>query len=629
MIGIKIEGQDFLELPPEVSLTVRLENPILGGPDKLSPGSYSYPLDIPAGDRSPSNAAKIKNPDVVENNDAYSVQSAELFFQGMPFKKGNLKTTTSTKDSASSYFTFGLNSVSADFKTAKLRSVLNETITIASSDIVKRVYVKKTTSTDFKIKLNDTEYTFANSSGGILMGNSLTTYDAFIKTLDKPSEWWPVIQPGVGPTPGGMTGVFFAVRLCQYYTVSPGETELRECTDPLIEMHVELSEGEFPGEHQVESDLGNYYDEFESFMSTYLTDPYPNDMVRFPVVFNANLYGGDAVKTGEGCNLFTFGGFLRNNPNWGYENAAQFQVQNNNSVHPFLLLKYVLDRIGNAFGFTWFGDFYDHPEVAKILLWNTAPLDLPQNYIGTSKFVFWKRSFTLSDLIEDITVVEFLKRLQSRYNLCVYIDELTQKGKLSFRESIARSLAYEDLTAISSPIKSFETARVEGYQIKVDADSTDAFSVSEQLTMGASAETTVDVSCGRLFREGNTILFSRLVSGPRVSQKMNEKGMLRVFHYAGLVDNVEYTYASALISGPGIPESLNDLHEAFHQIWLEFEKNRIVIKIDTTYPLRSLLNYDFELKRRYDRTKYIVKSIEVRMKNGGLEASQLELYSMK
>lgn len=630
MIGIKLEGDsDFLELGPDTSISLKFENPILGGPDKLSPGSFSYPFDIPAGDISPSNAAKIKNPDVVENNQAYSLQEAGLYFDGIPFRKGNLKSTTSTKDKASSYFTFGMNTISPDFKTTKLRSVMAESIVIASSDIIKTVYVKKTTGTDFKLSLNGTEYTFPNTLFGIGTGSFATGVDCLAKTLDKPNEWWPVISVGVGPTPGGITGTFLQVNLKQYFTFAPGDIQSRDCTDPLIEMHVALGDGEFPGEHQVESNLDTYFSEFQAFMSDFVSEPYPHDKFRFPVVFNANLYAADAIKQGEGINLFETGSFLMNDPNWGFDNAAQLQVRNYNSIQPFLLLKYVLDRIATVFGFTWTGDFYNHPEVANILLWNTAPLDVPQKYIGESKFVFWKRSINLADLVEDITVVEFLKRIQSRYNLSVFFDDLTKSAKIAFREPIAKSLQYEDITSISSPISNYQSERLHGYIIKVEADPTDLFSIKEELTIGDTPDEIVDIACGRLFNEGIALIDSVPVYGPRVSQKILEKGMTRVFHYAGLIDNGDYTYASALISGPDVPESLEDLHAAFHEIWLLFEKNRVLVKLETAFPLRSLLQFDFELKRRFDRNNYLVKSIDVKLKNTGLEVSSLELYSMK
>ena len=141
MIGIQLDGdREFLDLYPDTSIRLRLENPLLSGAEKLSPGSFSLPFDLPTGDDSPRNSSKLKNPNVIENNESFVLQKANLFFDGVPFKRGNLKAQIGTDKNASSYFTFGLNTISPGFKNAKLRDVVNEEIAISTRPIIKRMF---------------------------------------------------------------------------------------------------------------------------------------------------------------------------------------------------------------------------------------------------------------------------------------------------------------------------------------------------------------------------------------------------------------------------------------------------------------------------------------------------------
>lgn len=629
MIGIKLQGDsEYLELPPDVSINVKLENPILGDPEKISPGSFSFPFDIHVGDLSPKNAVKLKHQDVIENSEAYNGQDADLFYDGIPFKRGVLKSKSGNKNKRSAYFTFGLNTISPAFKKAKLRSILSETIIISSDSVVKKVYVKKISAGDFTVIINGTSYTYPNTTIGIGNMGLDTSSEAFTKTLDQPDQWYPKTVLGTGTSPGGITGTYFFVKLVQYFTVSPGVYNERDCEDPLQELHVTLQPDADLTDYQVEADIAGYTTDFSTFVNSYISVTPPTEKIRFPVVFNANLYG-ESIKQGEGINLMDSGGLIVNDPNWGFNNSATLQIRNYNSIQPFIRLKYVLDKIATYFGFTWTGDFYTDMEVDNMLLWNSAPLDVAQKFIGETKFVFWKRSFDISELVPDITVVEFLKRLQSRYNLGIFYNEPIGQVQISFREPIAKSLTYEDITPLCSPIEADEDQRVDGYFISIEKDSTDALSAQENLTVGTAGEEPINITCGRLFGEGVALVEDEAVSGPRVSQKQGENGMMRIFHYTGIISNTGYDYAGAAISGPGFTETLSDIYTDYHLYWLFFQRRRVVVKLKCSFPLRSLLNFNFELKRRFDRNTYLVKSIEAKLRNSGIEVSSVELMTLQ
>ncbi len=158
LIGIKLdEADEYLDITNDTTIELTLENPLLGDAEKLSPGSYSMPFNLPAGDASPKNARLLKNPDVIENADTYVANIASLFFDDQLLKRGTLK-NNNTADKLSCYFLFGLNSLSAELKTAKLKDIVRETLVIDASNFVKKVYVGND-SGDPRVTVNGKSYT--------------------------------------------------------------------------------------------------------------------------------------------------------------------------------------------------------------------------------------------------------------------------------------------------------------------------------------------------------------------------------------------------------------------------------------------------------------------------------------
>src|ERR1700754_3060187 len=135
MIGILLDDDtEFLDTAPDTVIDMVLENPFLGDDDdKLSPGSYTLPFNLPAGKSSPKNSAKLKHPDVLENNAGYQVQGARLFFKNIPFKSGTLKARSVSGNVVESNFSFGLNSLNPDLKTARIRDLVNNNIVISNA----------------------------------------------------------------------------------------------------------------------------------------------------------------------------------------------------------------------------------------------------------------------------------------------------------------------------------------------------------------------------------------------------------------------------------------------------------------------------------------------------------------
>jgi len=635
MIGIQLEGgQEFLDTPPDISITVRLENPVLTDDDKISKGSFSYPFRLPGGSKSERNSRMLKNPDVIENSEAYQIQKAMLFASSapdsnvIPFKKGNLKSLDSETDSINCFFQFGLSTISDEFKTAKLRDVIDENFLISNSAIYKKVYLKSNTGS-YNIVINGKTHTAADLDSIVASINA-----EFNASLDSGKYMPSAGKVTGGTTPSGLiTGNYAQIGMAIYYTadfLGVPTPSILASADPLHELHITT---DTPSDYQIEADLGTYYSEFTTFMSGYISGSYPNSKLRFPVMLNANPFAESGIKEGELVNGVNSSGFIKNDPNWGLLNSKPFQVKNYNSILPVLRRKWILDKIATEFDFTWDGDFYEHADLENMLEYNTAALDVAMGFIGDKKFVFWKRSFNLRELVPDITVVEYLRRLKMRYNLAIYFNEQTQRVRISSREAIAQSPAYSDVTSLSTPSSGNSDERSAGYALMSKKDDNDALSIQEKVVVGSPTQEII-TECGRIYQQSGDVIEGMFVYAPRVSQNWGTGDQLRTFYFKGMVDAGTFDYPGADITGTVILESLENsftlegLYNKFWKYWLHYQRRRKIVKLRISFPLRMLVKFDWELKQRFNRVNYLVKGIDVTITNQGVTVNSVDLYTM-
>lgn len=624
VIGIQLDGDtEFLDTQEDTSIEVTLNNPLLGDADVLSPGSYTLPFNLPSGILSPKNAAKLKHPEVLENNAAFALQGASLFIHGVPFKKGNIKSSaTDDKNILSSNFLFGLSQINPNIKTARLRDLLNEEVVISDVQRVKKIYLKKFVDADWSVTINGKNYSGPNINA--FVGHINDDWAAATAVIDGHRHYsvFAELRASGPSSPGGLAAPYVIL-----YSQIPGLTIVDPPTlnpDPLAEVSASVDES-VTSDYAFESfDMTDYYNDFQTFIADYLSGDFPSDKYRFPVLFNASLYEGDqpCVKTSEVINGVSSAGLIIND--W-------LALKNHNTLQPVVLLKYALSKIATAFGFEWEGDFWEDAELPNFFIDSSATLDKPMDYIGNSKYVFWRRSFNINEFVPDISVIEFLKGIASRYNLAVYPNETTLKVRMKYRENTAISNAYDDITEFASPVKGVEEKRVTGYNLLCNKEESDLLSVNESVTVGIAQET-IPITCGRLFQTGQ-FFTDGLITGPRVSRKNNEQRFgLRVFHFLGMKDNGVFTYQAADINGTDFNENLsgsNGLYARYFKYWLNFKKDWRLITLTLSWPLRKLLRFDYEMKQRFDRSNYIVSTIKLKVTNKSVQASEVQLYTMK
>jgi hypothetical protein len=615
MIGIQLEDGSFLEIPSDLAISIKLENPIFGDFDKLSPGSYSLPFNLPVGKESEFNEVKLGHPSVIENFLKLRPFASKLFISSslnpgsiLPFKDGNIKLKAIDKinNLASTYFTFGFSTISADIKTKKLREVLDEEFLVPSITHTKIIYIKKLngSGTPATIEVMGQLFTYPGMTDfgvaidGYFQDNNMVNYLAE--------------NVLVGNTPLGQTPAY--VRLTTAGINNP--------------LTVRIPSGQENNWTVEVGDMTAEYNNFKTFLNGYITGSYPNNKLRFPVAFNEKLFGDEAIKDSSIINGVDSSGFIVNEPNWGYLNNQPLTVKINNSIQPFVLLKYALDAIADAFNFTWTGDFYDSLSTEERLIDNSVTLDVIQDFIGTKKFAFWRSQFNINELVPDVSVLDFLKALQSRYNLAVDFNTKTRVVKVFTREPVAKSNEYKDITAISSQVKGFDNECIQGYKFLVKEEENDEFSNQESLTVGEPEEE-YPITCGRLNQEKTVVIDGQNVTGVYVNRKLNSSFKLRIFHYKGVASGSAFNYSQARINGTTINEDLTSIVNKFWARWISYHANRFSVKLTADFPLRELLNFDWTLKRRFDRLNYLVKSIDLTISSNQVVVENVELYTMK
>lgn len=616
MIAIEVNGE-FLELPANVRIAFRLQNPLLGDDVVLSPGSGTYTFDLPGEDDSPHNARVLGNPDVLENpNGLRKFNNAQLYIDNIRFRKGQLIVRDATPGKITVNFNWGITQLSDEIRTRKLRDLLDETITISTAAVNKKIYLKPDTAVaPYRISVNGRQYE----------GASLISLASAISTdTTEPRATATVINTGT--TPLGMTAPFVEI------------IPFTNPTDPLSPLHVDTSEDNGNAtvgfRWRAEAfDPTAYRAQINGWFAAFATATPPNNKIKMPVVYNNNPYGETVTtfldivyggtKENIQVNAHASGGILHNDANYGVSVNVPFLVRNVNSLQPFIRVKYVLDQIANWLGVGLEGDWLD-ADVENMLLDNSYALDVPMDFLGKKKFVFWRRSFNLRELVPDITAIDFLKALASRYNLGIYRSEKTGNIRLMKREAVALKLATVDITARAGRIQKRADERLAGIRLQAKREEKDLFATDDSYTVG-DAEQTINTAISGIER---VFVFT---SFPLISRPFNEKFELRIFYYTGIQDVGGIFSQTASINAANYDEKFsgtNGLYEKRWKYWLHYRLRRRAIKMPIEFFLREMNRFDFESPVLLDRKTFLVSEIDGEVTHQGLGISDVELYTM-
>ena len=606
MIGVNINGT-FADLAEDTSVQVELFNPIFNDGDVIK-GSSSMPFNVPGGNKSELNSRLLKNPDVIENVESSNSIDSTLFFSGIPWKRGILRTKGFDKNTIQANYIFGLATVAEDFKTVKLRDIVTGVQTIHTNQLTKGFYIKNNVAFGggLKIKINGKEIT-ATSLADLRFKINQNEQENKVTALDIVS----------GTTPGGA-----AAPACYVFVNTMLGGDDHDPTWPISVAAIEDTETEKAKWYIEPLSMTSYNSAITNFANP------ANTVLKFPLLFNDKLFG-DAPnpKPNNIINGWNSTGYLLNTISNG-----SFLVNNRTSFQCFIKLRYVLDVIEAAFGVEFEGDWITDADTANMLIDNSACLDVSVPYIGNTNFIFIKRSFSLSELVPDITVVAFLKALQNRYNLAMYQNEYNGKIVLRKREPIAKQTTYTDITALSSPVLSIEDQRLTGIRLSAKIDENDSKALTDEYVTGeVEEEIKTDISgLGAESTTGQVDGETGTVMGPSISRKAGEKFGFRIFYSKGSVNNGTFTYQGASINATAYDERFsgaNGLYEKNWKAWLAKRISRRVVNLEVSFPFRTIRSIEYDLKHRFDRKNFLIYSISVQLSMDGIKVSKVKLYT--
>ncbi|MCZ8021222.1 MAG: hypothetical protein O9302_00385 [Cyclobacteriaceae bacterium] len=611
MIGIKI-GTQFLKLKPGTSINLVKKNQIFNDGDLIK-GDYSLSFEAPGGDECPENAALLGNADVIPLNNLNKEIDAELFILDTFYDKGKLLVKTISANSYRLAFAFGIATISDDFKNIKIRTILgNQLRTIHARYSFKKIYIKPIGSSPFRIKVNGEEIE-AISVGDLRfqINNKLEQTQQLI-----------ALESTVGQTtPRGIAHPYVVI------TKLGTRVEDELYVEPIEETEAAKAQWYIEGENETD-----YYSDINTFITPYLTATPTDQAIRFPFVLNDRTYGIDNPQNNKGCNVYFNSLFSLNSCNWGAENNKPFEVRNTNTLHPFLRVKYMLDQIAQYFNTKIEGDFYNDVTTGKRLIWNSMPASFAQKYIGSRPYIFFKRSFKLAELVPDVTAIDFLKALQNRYNLAVYLNEKNGNIVMRYREPVFESSSYKDITMSSSPIDEIEDENLKGLLLKAVDDNNDIYAADEEINIGLSEELKIEAKCGASKNDRSEIPLTggQTLSGAVFGHPINKSFTLRIFYDKGWIATGGYFYNASSWRCDDFEESffgVNGIYQTLYKRTIRARLKRRTISLSTQFFLREILSLTREQKLRNSEVMYLWEEISMKISDDGLEACDVKLYT--
>jgi len=362
----------------------------------------------------------------------------------------------------------------------------------------------------------------------------------------------------------------------------------------------------------------------------YFTATPPNDVVRFPMFYNEGVYDDQQHFT-RFVN-YNLSESLKPNliPEYSSILLLESVAFNYNSLCPCVKLSHVFEEIENYFGFEFEGNFIESDFYAKALIHNTKYLDLPIRFLNDKPIIFYKSKFNVSEHLPDMKVADFLKALQSRFNLAVYFDEIRKKVVIKFRNPIVGLTKYIDLTKISSTPKLKEASCKKGLQLKSDANEDDPFSLPDSKKVDDIIE--IDINTKALHasqyikKYDELYLYEYELPAFSVDQKAKD---LRLIFAAPTrpITGIADTYYSALIEEANKGYFFESIYAEYWDQYVRFLLNRRTVKAMAEMQMPELLALNFESKFRIGEINYFIKELDVTFNMQNIEVAKLELYS--
>ena len=620
MIGIKVYEQ-WLQLNPDTVVPWRLNSPIFND-DNIIEGSYTLPFVIPVGKDSPYNDALLGFPGLPENAGSKKEHPAEIFFDGLLLFSGILVIKSGSANQATANFKIGIAKYKSLLQSITIPELVREEIVLDAANLVRWIYIKPsgTASSPYGIRVNDTLYEEDTLSD---LATAINAAEA------EPKVTATYIDSGPN-TPGGLTAPYIQLR--------PAFSN-----DPLAPLSINAAEDSSSarGHWLIDTfDFDNYTTPIATALAGYFDDsiPYPTDKIRFPYLVNTGLYtddfttGSDSVsdknKRYPSINARNETGIIFNEPNTG-----KFNNINYNSLAPYVRLRYVIDKMIDEIGIDFEGDVLTNTDVNNILFYTSRVLDVPQAFIGSRPFIWWRRSFNLDELLPEMSCIELLKELQKLLNFALYVNEATGKVRMQFRKAMITSRNFIDITARVSPWMDYDDTSLAGIRLTQEVDDTDAIAKAAAadhiFDLGDDPESIISTAFSGFFFNNtfNVDDDATTLTGPFAIQRAQSGRAPRFIFYKGYTSKGTWTYPSAAAAGTGINLQLSNLFTNQYREWLRFLRDRRQYTYAWDIELPEILDLNWERKYRIDRVNYLLKSLSFDLTMKGISRPVAEFYT--
>lgn len=599
MISIKINGE-FIDLNTDTRISLKLKSPIFADGD-IIPGSYSIPFTIPLTER---NSRILNHPDVLENTTITKKYDAQLLFDHVLFNQGKLNISAPSDTELTANFLYGFQTLSESVKEKTLRDITPAVVPLFTAAFTKTVTLSfQTENKDIGLTINGFTY-----SQSVLNASDPPT--SLISQINAESVQNNCVASNVGGK----------LQLVPYANPTDITTPFNIKANS-YDWIVETNNAAYHA--TVQAAIIEYYDEGNE----------PDDIIRFPMFKNTGSYSAAEHDTLEvNCNLTT--SIIANVPGGsdtvtGLDFGVDFQALNNNSLCPMVKLSYIMSRIEAFFNITFSGDFIGSNWYNKALLFNTNYIDIPLPYLGDKPFIFYKNAVDVSEHLPDMKVNDFLKALQTRFNLAVYFNEQTKEVVMNYRNAIADNITYIDLTSISSTPKISGFANLDGLLLKSPKDENDQYSFTDELFTGTEQEQEITTKCGHISQYTNT--YGGNYNGfqvPIVNKKQEAKDLILVFENYGQTQLAGAgTFMTCDIDEPTDGYSFVSLEDGQWDQYIRFLLNRKLATSTMDLQLRHLLAIDYEKKYRVAGINYLINTIDVTLSMTGIEPAKVTMYS--
>lgn len=223
----------------------------------------------------------------------------------------------------------------------------------------------------------------------------------------------------------------------------------------------------------------------------------------------------------------------------------------------------------------------------------------------------------------DITIEELLKGLQQKHNLSVIISDNGREITINYRKATVLAKAYSDWTVMAGPIDPVNYNETHsGIRLDSAVDENDGNDEPDRYSIGNPGKV-----ISSIFGSINNDFSIDGFSMPHVRQAYDSDYIPRLFFYVGITDNAGLDYQEASYKGMETHYGgAGALGETQWKDYLYFLMNKKVIPVTVELEYRHLNVIDWEEKIMIAGTRYFIKSIDVRITPGGIEASKVELY---